>query len=390
MILEKGVKNMYIKGVGCIPYRIYDKKSHLLAYDAIMNCLDDADMDFNKVDAIVCSTLEWFYTGEFQRHGASLLSGLLKTRKPIIRVPGACAGGGTAFWTAKQLMENSDFNNVLVVGFEKLHGHTNNSGKVLDEFMMAMESRWEQPAGINAPASAALVANEYFQRFPEASADDLALINFKNHSNAFLNPNAFFFNKKVSLEKIKNSPMVASPLRRFDCSISADGAAVCILTKDKTDVKLAGSGHMADYLPPFEREYASTWSGTTMSFNEAAKEAGIGVGDIDFAEVHDAFSIVELISYEDLGFCKKGEGFKLVRDGYFNIGGKLPVNASGGLKAKGHPVSATGVGMVYEVTKQLRGECKDRQINNAKTGLVHNIGGTGCTTVCHILKKIGG
>lgn len=379
---------MFIKGVGCIPFRIYDKKSHLLAYDAIMDCLDNADISFNKIDAVVCSTLEWFYTGEFQRHFASLLSATLKARMPIIRIPGACAGGGTALWTAKRLMENSEFNNVLVVGAEKLYGHTNNSGKVLDEFMMAMESRWEQPEGINAPSSAALVANEYFQRFPEATPDDLALINFKNHSNGFLNPNAFFFNKKVTLEKIKNSPIVASPLRKFDCSISSDGAAACVLTKDKTDIKLSGSGYIADYLPPFEREFCSTWEGTTLSFKEACKEANVEIGDIDFAEMHDAFSIVELISYEDLGFCRKGEGFKLVRDGYFNIDGKVPVNASGGLKAKGHPVSATGLGMVYEVVNQLRRECGDRQISDAKVGLVHNIGGTGCTTVCHIIKKV--
>ena len=381
---------MFIKGVGCIPYRIHDKKSHLLAYDAIANCLDDADISLNKIDAIVCSTLEWFYTGEFQRHGASLLSAVLKKRVPIIRIPAACAGGGTALWTAKRLMENSELNNVLVVGFEKLHGHTKNNEKVIDEFMMAMESRWEQPAGINAVSSAALVANDYFQKFPEVTTDDLAQIDFKNHSYAYHNPNAFFFNKKISLEKIKNSAIVSSPLRKFDCSISTDGAAACVLTKDKTDIKLAGSGHTADYLPPFERESASTWDGTKISSEEAYKEASIEVSDIDFAEIHDAFSIVELISYEDLGFCKKGEGYKLVRDGYFNKDGKVPVNLSGGLKAKGHPVSATGLGMVYEVVNQLRGNCNERQVDNPKIGLVHNIGGSGSTTVCHIIRKVGG
>jgi acetyl-CoA C-acetyltransferase len=353
-----------------------------------MDCLDDADMSMKDIDAVVCSTLEWFYTGEFQRHFASLLAGTLKTRIPIIRVPGACAGGGTAFWTAKRLMENSELNNVLVVGAEKLYGHTRNNEKVIDEFMMAMESRWEQAEGINAPDSAALVANEYFQKFPEASPDDLALISFKNHENGALNPNAFFYNKKVSLDQIKNSPVVATPLRKFDCSISADGSAACIITKDKTDIKLMGSGYVADYLCPFEREDASTWKGTTISSKEAFREANIEISDVDFVEIHDAFSIVELISYEDLGFCKKGEGFKLVRDGYFTFDGKVPVNMSGGLKAKGHPVSATGLGMVYEITKQLRGECKDRQISNPKIGLLHNIGGTGCTTACHIFKKV--
>jgi acetyl-CoA C-acetyltransferase len=380
---------MFIKGVGSIPYRIYNKKSHLLAYDAILHCLDNADVNIKKIDAIVCSTLEWFYTGEFQRHFASLLAGTLKTRIPIIRVPGACAGGGTALWTAKRLMENTEFNNVLVVGVEKLYGHTRNSEKVVDEFMMAMESRWEQSEGINAPSAAALVADEYFQRFPEANTNDLDLISFKNHSNAFLNPNAFFFKKKVSLEKIKDSPVVSSPLRVFDCSISTDGAAACMLTKDKTDIELAGSGYIADYLPTFEREDSSTWRGTILSSKEAFKEASVEISDIDFVEIHDAFSIVELISYEDLGFCRKGEGYKLVRDGYFGFDGKVPANVSGGLKAKGHPVSATGLGMAYEIVKQLRGECKDRQITNPKIGLLHNIGGTGCTTVCHVFKKAG-
>ena len=126
-----------------------------------------------------------------------------------------------------------------------------------------------------------------------------------------------------------------------------------------------------------------------LSSQEAFKEASVDISDIDFVEIHDAFSIVELISYEDLGFCKKGLGFKLLRDGYFNFDGKVPANVSGGLKAKGHPVSATGLGMVYEIVKQLRRESKDRQISNPQIGLLHNIGGTGCTTVCHIFKKAG-
>jgi len=381
---------MFIKGVGCIPYKIYDKKSHLLAYDAVINCLDDADLNFNKVDAVVCSTLEWFYTGESQRHFASLLGATLKTRVPIIRVPAACSGGGTALWTARKLMQNSDLNNVLVVGAEKLHGHTRNSEKVIEEFMMAMESSLEQPAGITPVGSAALVAGEYLRRFPDTTTDDLALISFKNHSNAFLNKNAYFYNKKVSLEQIKNSPVMASPLRKFDCSISCDGAAACILTKDKTDIKITGSANNADYLPPFERDDPITWGGSVTSSRQAYDEAGIEVSDIDIAEIHDAFSIVELISYEDLGFCKKGEAAKLIRDGYFEIDGKVPVNVSGGLKGKGHPVSATGLGMIYELVKQLRAECGDRQVSNPKIALAQNIGGTGCTVVCNVIRKLGG
>lgn len=377
---------MYIKGAGCIPYRIYDKKSHLLAYDAICNALDDADASLHDIDAIVCTTLEWFYTGESQRHFASILSGLLKVNIPIIRVPAACGGGGAALWAANRL----GYDNVLVVGVEKLHGHTSNSEQITDEFMMAAESKWEQPEGINFPAENALVAQAYLQKFPETTMDDLALIALKNHENAFLNPNAYFYKKKVSLEQIKNSPIVASPLRLFDCSISVDGAAAVVLTKNKTDIKIAGSSSCADYLPPFEREDVTVWDGAIKTSDEAFKEADMDRSDIDFAELHDAFTIVELLAYEDLGFCKKGEAYKLIRDGYFTIDGTLPINVSGGLKAKGHPVSATGVGMICEMVKQMRKEAEDRQLSRVNNALAHNVGGAGGTTICHILKKQSG
>jgi len=381
---------MYIKGVGITKYGIHKKPTHLLAYDAIYNALEDYDMSMKDIDAIVCTSLEWFYTGEFQRHFSSMLSGLLKTRIPIIRVPAACAGGGTALCTAYNLGKNDDFNNILVIGAEKLHGHTNNSENVTNEFMMAAESVWEQHEGLNFPGSNALVAQAYLKRFPETTMDDLALISFKNHENAYLNESAFFYKKKVTLEQIKNSPIVCSPLRLFDCSISVDGSSACIITKDKTDIKVIGSSYYTDYLPPFEREDITTWDATLKASEEAYKQASISPKDVDVSELHDAFTIVELLAYEDMGFCKKGEGAKLIRDGIVNLDGKIPVNPSGGLKAKGHPVSATGLGQIYELVKQLRGEVRDRQISNVKIALAQNIGGAGGTVAVNILKKISG
>ena len=193
---------MYVKGVGCTPYRIHEKKSHMLAYDAISQALKDADTSLDKIDGIVCSTLEWFFTEENQRHFAAMLSGLLKTNKPIIRVPAACAGGGTALWTANKM----GFDNVLVVGVEKLHGHTRNTDMITKEFGMAAESKWEQTEGVNFPGENALVAQAYLNKFPETTMNDLALISLKNHENAFLNPNAYFYGKKVTekfiLEKL--------------------------------------------------------------------------------------------------------------------------------------------------------------------------------------------
>ena len=373
---------MFVKGVGMTKFGISDKFSHVLAYEATLEALEDADISFNKIDAVVSSSLEWFFSIEKQRHFSAMLSSMFRTNKPIISVPAGCAGGGNALWVANQL----GYDNVLVVGVEKLM--TCKSEAITDEFMMAMEPRWEQQEGLNAPSSAALVACEYFKRFPDVTTDDLALIAYKNHSNGFFNPFARFYSKKVTLEDIKNSKIVASPLRVMDCSISVDGAAACVISKDKTDVNIIGSSLCTDRIAPFESKDVTTWGATSISAEEAFKQANVVPSDIDFIELHDAFTIVELISYEDLGFARKGEGAKLIRDGIVNLDGKLPVNPSGGLKAKGHPPSATGVSQIYSLVKQIRREAGDLQVKNSKIGLAHNIGGVGGIVTCHVLKKV--
>jgi acetyl-CoA C-acetyltransferase len=375
---------MYIKGVGMTKFGISDKHSWQLAYQATLEALKDADMKFKDIDAIVCSSLEWFFSIEKQRHFASVLSSMFRTHKPIIRVPGACAGGGSALWFANQL----NYNNILVVGAEKLM--TCKSEAITDEFMMAAESRWEQVEGLNFPGQSALVAQEYMDKYPETTTDHLAMIAFKNHSNALLNPKAKFYGKKVSLEKIKNSPTICSPLRLYDCSISVDGSAAAIISKDKTDINIIGSDLCTDYLPTFERADNTSWEGSTIVAKNAYKQADVQPSDIDVAELHDAFTSVELIAYEDMGFARPGEAYKKIEDGFFNLDGKIPITTSGGLKAKGHPVSATGLAQIYELTKQLRNQADQRQVPNPKLALAHNIGGSGGTVACHILRKIGG
>ena len=365
-------------------FGISDKHSWQLAYDATMEALEDSDMKFSEIDAVVCTSIEWFFSIEKQRHFASVLSSMFKTHKPIIRLPAACAGGGAALWFANQL----EYNNILVVGAEKLM--TCKSESITEEFMMAAESKWEQLEGLNFPGQNALIAQEYMLKYPDTNTDHLAMIAYKNHSNALLNPKAKFYGNKISLEKIKNSPIVCSPLRLFDCSISVDGAAAAVVTKDKTDIKIIGSDLCTDYLPGMERDNNHTWDGSTITAKNAYEQAGIQPKDIDVAELHDAFTPVELIAYEDMGFAKPGTAYKKIENGYFNLDGKIPVNTSGGLKAKGHPVSATGLAQIYELAKQLRNQADDRQIQDPKHALAHNIGGAGGTVTCHILKKIGG
>ena len=290
---------------------------------------------------------------------------------PIIRVPAVCGGGGAALWTALRL----NYNNILIVTTDNMV--TAPPQLMTDHILEAADNVYEQQEGLIFPAQNALVAQQHFLRYG-SNSDDLALIALKNHENAFLNPKAMFYGKKVSL---------ASPLRVFDCSITVNGGAACIISKDKSDVKISGSGLSVDYMATFEREDMVTWTATKKAAEDAYKQAGLQPKDIDLVEIHDAFTIVELISYEDLGFVEKGHGQDLIRNGTVKLDGKLPVNTSGGLKAKGHPISPTGIAQVIEITEQLRGECKERQVSNARIGLAQNIGGAGGTAIVSILRK---
>jgi len=373
----------YIKGVGMTKFGVEDRSTHSLAYEAIQQALDDSDIGIDKIDAVVVSTVDSKINGERQRMYGPVLSSLLKKQIPIIRVPAVCGGGGAAFWTALRLK----YNNVLVIAVDKIL--TSTTQMITREIMNAADNFWEQEEGLVFPAQNALVAQQHMLKYG-TTHDDLMLIAYKNHYHGSLNPKARFYGKKVSLEEIKKAPIIASPFNLYDCSISVNGAAAAIISNDKTDIKVEGSALATDYLAPFEREDMTVWNATVKAGKEAFKQAGISPGDINVAELHDAFSIVELIAYEDLGFAKKGEGVKLIRGGVVNLDGKMPVNTSGGLKARGHPISPTGVAMIVEIVDQLRGRCGERQVNDPKLGLTHNIGGAGGTTSVHILRKIAG
>ena len=373
---------MYIKGVGMTKFDYSQKPWWSFAYEATMEALADAKMKISDIDAVVftgMSSCDGY--SEHQTHKISLLSDLFKTNIPIIETPSVCAGGGVAFWVANRL----GFRNVLAVSGEKLVD--NLSEVTTDWILSAAERVIEQTEGMLFPVQNALVWQQYMKKY-KASMDDLALIAFKNHQNATLNPKAYYYKRPVTLEQIKNSPIVASPFRLFDCSLSVNGGAAVILTKEKTDIKVIGSGFATDYLLTFGREEPTHFKATRLAAKKAFKEAKIKPLDIQVAEVHDAFTSVELFSYEDLGFAEIGKGAELIRKGIVNLNGKLPVNTSGGLKAKGHPISVTGLAQVYEIVNQLRGKCGERQVKNAKIGLCHNIGGTGGSVTVHILRKV--
>jgi len=373
---------MFIKGVGMTKFDYSQKQWWQLAFEATMEALEDCSMKMSEIDAIALSTVSSAAGGEHQTHKISLLSDLFKTHVPIIETPSVCAGGGVAFWVANRL----NFNNILVVSGEKLVD--NRSEITVDWILSAAERAIEQTEGLIFPVQNALVWQQYMKKY-KATMDDLALIAFKNHKNAVLNPKAYFYKRPVSLEKIKNSPIVSSPLRLMDCSLSVNGGAAVIISKEKTDIEIIGSGFATDYILTFGREELHHFKATRIAAKQAFEQAELKPKDIEIAEVHDAFTSVELFSYEDLGFAEIGKGADLIRSGKVNLDGELPINASGGLKAKGHPISVTGLAQIYEVANQLRGKCGQRQVKPLpKIGLCHNIGGTGGSVIVHILKKI--
>ena len=375
---------IYVKGVGMTRFDYTQKPWWGYAFDATRDALKDAKMNMGGIDAIVFSGMSSAAGGEHQTHKVSLLSGLFKTNVPIIETPSVCGGGGVAFWTGVRLLRDQEINNVLVLASEKL---VDNRAEVTTDYILsAAERTIEQPEGLLFPAQNALVFQQYCKKYG-GSHEDLELIAFKNHQNAVLNPKAYYYKRPVTMEKIKESPVVAEPLRLMDCSLSVNGGAAVIISKEKSEVEIIGSGFATDYILTFEREDKTHFRATRLAAQKAFAMAGLTPNDINVAEIHDAFTSVELLSYEDLGFAAPGKGGELIRSGRITMGGEMPINPSGGLKAKGHPISATGLAQIYEISNQLRGKCGDRQVKNANIGLTHNIGGAGGSVTVHIFRQ---
>ena len=376
---------MFVKGVGMTKFDYSQKPWWQFAFEAALEALEDARLKIKDIDAIVFTSISSCTDPkqEHQTHKISLLSELFKTNCPIIETPSVCAGGGVAMWTACHL---KGFKNILVLAGEKVVNSI--SEDTTDKILSAAERIFEQTEGMLFPVQNALLWQEYAKRF-RATSDDLALIAFKNHQNAALNPKAYYYKRPVSLEEIKNSPIVASPLRMMDCALSVNGGAAVVISQEKTDIEIIASAFATDYLLTFNRKEFWHFAASKRAAQMAYQEAKIKPQDVQVVELHDAFTSVELFSYEDLGFAPEGKGALLIRQGIVNLGGKLPVNPSGGLKAKGHPISVTGLAQFYEIVNQLRNRCQERQVKPVpKIGLCHNVGGAGGSAVVHILRRL--
>ncbi|MCW4015809.1 MAG: thiolase domain-containing protein [Candidatus Bathyarchaeota archaeon] len=328
---------------------------------------------------------------EHQGHTGPTLAdwtGLLP--KPAIRIESACASSGSALRTGIMAILSGLHKIVMVGGVEKMTHRT--TAEVTEYLAMASDMPFEQWNGITFPGLYALMATAHMNKYG-TTEEQMAQVAIKNHHNGTLNPKAHM-QKEITLEKAMNSKVVAWPLKLYDCSLITDGASCLILTRPNiakkytdTPVDIIGSGQASDTIGLYERETLTSLKAAKIAGQNAYNMAGLKPKDVNVAEVHDCFTIAELLAYEDLGFCSSGEGGKMIQQGTTELGGKLPVNTSGGLKSKGHPVGATGTAQAYEIYLQLTNQAQNRQVEGATIGLTHNVGGSGATASVHIYRR---
>jgi len=309
---------------------------------------------------------------------------------PATRTEAACASSGAALRSGIYAVLSGLADVVMVGGVEKMTHRT--TAEVTEYLAMASDYPFEQWHGITFPGLYALMATAHMHEYGTTEAQ-MAEVAVKNHYHGSLNPKAHM-QKEITLETALASRPVATPLKLYDCSLITDGASCAIITKPElaakfTDqpVHIIGTGQASDTIGLYERESLTSLQAAKLAAQTAYKMAATKPSDIDVAEVHDCFTIAELIAYEDLDFCKAGKGGTLAESGETRLNGRLPVNTSGGLKAKGHPVGATGTAQAYEIYLQLTGQADRRQVKNAKVGLTHNVGGSGATATVHIYRS---
>ncbi len=359
-----------------------------LAFEAYREALDDAEIDTSDIDAsLVCSATHY----DKQRSPAGVVAEYLGLNPaPTFNVEAACASSAVGLRTAWALVNSRLHDIVAIVGVQKM---TELSSEEIQELMgRAGDVMWESPFGTTMPAYYAMYANAHMARYG-TTQEQMALVPVKNRKYGTKNPKAMF-QKPVEIEEVLKSRMVSYPLKLYDCCANADGAA-CILvaTRDKVQklsdrpVWVAGLGLASSPMSLAGRTGPMTsFQVTKNAAKEAYKMAHVLPRDVDIAEVHDSFSITEILNYEDLGFARPGTGAKLLEREETDLGGRIPVNIDGGLIAKGHPVGATGASQITALVRQLRGEAGDLQVDNAKVGLAQNIGGIGMYAAVTILR----
>jgi acetyl-CoA C-acetyltransferase len=384
------MREVAIVGVGLSRWgEIWDASLRTLWAEAALAALADAGVD--HVDAITVGCMSpGLFVGQ-EHIGPLLADEIGMAGVPATRVESACASGGVALKTAFAEIAAGFADVVLATGVEKM---TDVSGdECTAALASAADAEIEVFTGATFPGLYAMMARAHMERWG-TTREQLAAVAVKNHRHGAKNPHAQF-PQEITIEDVLRSAKVAEPLNILDCSPITDGAAALVvaelglakkLAKGRPVVRIAGIGHASDHIALQSRADMTSLPATTRAAQKAFAMAGKGPKDIQVAEVHDCFTIAEIVVLESLGLCEVGKGGLEAPSGRTALGGALPVNPSGGLKSKGHPVGATGIGQAVEITTQLRGEAGPRQVAGARVGLTQNMGGTGASTVVGILE----
>ncbi len=383
----RGMREVVISGVGLTKFDIYDgekgrpfKESYELGSEAILNALEDANLEWKDIQAAFCGSV---YQDTASGHQAIKNIGM--TGIPIVNVENACSSGSSALRLAYQSIATELYDIILAFGYEKMpRGFIKSTAW----------PEWQRNLGFNVqPASYAKTAVRYMEE-TDATVEDFDMVTVKNRKNGALNPNARFQNP-VTLEEVRSSRMIAKPLRLLHCCPLADGgAAVILCSKDKLKSKSKMVMVAASILT--SETYGHVHGGgsvrihypntTELSAKQTWEMSGYGPEDMDVLQAYDTMSCGELWDLERMGFCKKGEAPYLLREGVFDLDGKLPVNTDGGLMSRGHPLGATALAQIIEIYRQIRGEAGPRQVPEAKIGLTHSMGAGGNSAIT-ILKR---
>lgn len=360
-----------------------------LVYESVADLFNDSKLSMADVDATVIGVAGDQFNGQ-GAPAAVINSEIGALGKPTIRVESACATGTAAIITAQSMIKSGLRDSVLVIGVEKM---TSVSSSMATELMArAGDLRWEYPFGVSFPGYYALMATAHMAEYG-TTREQLSAVAVKNHHYGNMNELAHL-RKEITLEEAMNAVQIASPMNLYDCSLISDGAAAILLTKESlakkftdTPIRIKGIGQGSDTMTMAARKSLTGLQGAADAARDAYKMAGITADQVDVAEVHDCFTIAEIMAIEDLGFFEKGKGGPAAIDGETTRDGWIPVNNSGGLKAKGHPIGATGVSQIVEVFKQLNDMAGIRQLPDVNIGMTQNLGGSGSTIVTHIFER---
>jgi len=390
------MRKVAVVGIGETKFSPAQAKTNVeLFTEAAMDALNEADLKPKDIQALfVGNALAGFEEGQ-QMVQAYIADNIGAFNIPANRYDGACASGSMAVRDAFMWVASGFYDIVLAGGTER--AASMGTPLATRTFAMYSDSRYEYPSGITFPAVFALLTHLYSKKYdiplPKLK-EQMASISVRAHHYGMFNPKAHF-HKEITIEMALNSFMVCQPLQLYDCCPFSDGAAAIVLASEEAAKKLtdkpiyiAGIGQASSGALAGQQEYLPRIRARELSAKQAYDMAGLTPDDIDVCELHDCFSIAEIIALEGLGFFEFGAGGEASQKGETKISGKIAINPSGGLKAKGHPIGATGAGQVYEIVKQLRGECGEVQVEGAKIGMTDTLGGDG-STLCNLILQRG-